>query len=148
MQKFLIPLLLVFLASCSQFPPVKDRDIPTAFFVFFDENSAQTVDGSDKILDEVAGFLKFYVDLTVNIVGQRAESETSDATDETSDATDGTIDVQRANFVAAQLQTRGVAAERMSVGSKGVSESMASAAGGDESVDRRVDIIIRIVSGQ
>jgi outer membrane protein OmpA-like peptidoglycan-associated protein len=148
MQKFLIPLLLVFLASCAQFPPVKDRDIPTAFFVFFDENSAQTVDGSDKILDEVAGFLKFYGDLTVNIVGQRAESETSDATDETSDATDGTIDVQRANFVAAQLQTRGVAAERMSVGSKGVSESMASAAGGDESVDRRVDIIIRIVSGQ
>jgi outer membrane protein OmpA-like peptidoglycan-associated protein len=141
-------LLLVFLASCSQFPPVKDRDIPTAFFVFFDENSAQTVDGSDKILDEVAGFLKFYGDLTVNIVGQRAESETSDATDETSDATDGTIDVQRANFVASQLQTRGVAAERMSVGSKGVSESMASAAGGDESVDRRVDIIIRIVSGQ
>jgi outer membrane protein OmpA-like peptidoglycan-associated protein len=148
MRKFLIPLLLVFLASCSQFPPVKDRDIPTAFFVFFDENSAQTVDGSDKILDEVAGFLKFYGDLTVNIVGQRAESETSDATDETSDATDGTIDVQRANFVASQLQTRGVAAERMSVGSKGVSESMASAAGGDESVDRRVDIIIRIVSGQ
>ena len=141
MRKFLIPLLLVFLASCAQFPPVKDRDVPTAFFVFFDENSAQTVDGSDKILDEVAGFLKFYGDLTVNIVGQRAESETSDATD-------GTIDSQRANFVAAQLQTRGVAAERMSVGSKGVSESMASAAGGDESVDRRVDIIIRIVSGQ
>jgi outer membrane protein OmpA-like peptidoglycan-associated protein len=148
MRKFMIPLLLVFLASCAQFPPVKDRDVPTAFFVFFDENSAQTVDGSDKILDEVAGFLKFYGDLTVNIVGQRAESETSDATDETSDATDGTIDVQRANFVASQLQTRGVAAERMSVGSKGVSESMASAAGGDESVDRRVDIIIRIVSGQ
>ena len=148
MRKFLIPLLLVFLASCAQFPPVKDRDVPTAFFVFFDENSAQTVDGSDKILDEVAGFLKFYGDLTVNIVGQRAESETSDATDETSDATDETIDAQRANFVAAQLQTRGVAAERMSVGSKGVSESMASAAGGDESVDRRVDIIIRIVSGQ
>jgi outer membrane protein OmpA-like peptidoglycan-associated protein len=141
MRKFMIPLLLVFLASCAQFPPVKDRDVPTAFFVFFDENSAQTVDGSDKILDEVAGFLKFYGDLTVNIVGQRAESETSDATDET-------IDAQRANFVAAQLQTRGVAAERMSVGSKGVSESMASAAGGDESVDRRVDIIIRIVSGQ
>jgi outer membrane protein OmpA-like peptidoglycan-associated protein len=148
MRKFLIPLLLVFLASCAQFPPVKDRDVPTAFFVFFDENSAQTVDGSDKILDEVAGFLKFYGDLTVNIVGQRAESETSDATDETIDATDETIDAQRANFVAAQLQTRGVAAERMSVGSKGVSESMASAAGGDESVDRRVDIIIRIVSGQ
>jgi len=190
MRKFLIPLLLVFLASCAQFPPVKDRDVPTAFFVFFDENSAQTVDGSDKILDEVAGFLKFYGDLTVNIVGQRAESETSDATDETSDATDETsdatdetsdatdetidatdetidatdetidatdetidatdetIDAQRANFVAAQLQQRGVAAERMSVGSKGVSESMASAAGGDESVDRRVDIIIRIVSGQ
>jgi outer membrane protein OmpA-like peptidoglycan-associated protein len=148
MRKFMIPLLLVFLASCAQFPPVKDRDVPTAFFVFFDENSAQTVDGSDKILDEVAGFLKFYGDLTVNIVGQRAESETSDATDETIDATDETIDAQRANFVAAQLQTRGVAAERMSVGSKGVSESMASAAGGDESVDRRVDIIIRIVSGQ
>ena len=148
MRKFLIPLLLVFLASCAQFPPVKDRDVPTAFFVFFDENSAQTVDGSDKILDEVAGFLKFYGDLTVNIVGQRAESETSDATDETIDATDETIDAQRANFVAAQLQQRGVAAERMSVGSKGVSESMASAAGGDESVDRRVDIIIRIVSGQ
>jgi hypothetical protein len=81
MRKFLIPLLLVLLASCSQVPPVKDRDVPTAFFVFFDENSAQAVDGSAKVLDEVAGFLKFYDDLTVNIIGQRAKSETSDAKD-------------------------------------------------------------------
>lgn len=141
MRKFLIPLLLVFLASCSQVPPVKDRDVPTAFFVFFDENSAQTVGGSAKVLDEVAGFLKFYDDLTVNIVGQRARSESSEATD-------GTLDAQRAKVVAAQLQMRGVTAQRMSVVSKGVSESMASAAGGEESVDRRVDIMIRIVSGQ
>ena len=141
MRKFLIPLLLVFLASCSQFPPVKDRVVPTAFFVFFDENSAQAVDGSAKVLDEVAGFLKFYDDLTVNIIGQRAKSETSDATD-------GLLDAQRATFVAGQLQTRGVTAQRMSVGSKGVSESMASEAGGEESVDRRVDIMVRIVSGQ
>lgn len=141
MRKFMIPLLLIFLASCSQFPPVKDRNVPTAFFVFFDENSAQTVDGSDEILDEVAGFLTFYGNLTVNIVGHRAESETLDATD-------GTIDVHRATVVAAQLQQRGVVAERMSIGGKGVSEAMTGAAGDDESVDRRVDIIILIVSGQ
>ena len=102
MRKFLIPVLLIVLASCSQVPPVKDRDVPTAFFVFFEENSAQTVEGSDKILDEVSAFLAFYDDLTVNIVGQRARSENSDATD-------GTLDAQRASVVAAQLQQRGIA---------------------------------------
>jgi outer membrane protein OmpA-like peptidoglycan-associated protein len=141
MLKLITPFMLFLLTSCSQFPPVKDRDVPTAFFVFFDENSAQAVDGSDKVLDEVAGFLKFYDDLTVIIIGQRARSETSDATD-------GSLDAQRARFVAGQLQVRGVTPKRMSVGSKGVSESMANEAGGEESVDRRVDIMVRIVSGQ
>lgn len=138
MRKFLIPVLLIVLASCSQVPPVKDRDVPTAFFVFFEENSAQTVEGSDKILDEVSAFLAFYDDLTVNIVGQRARSENSDATD-------GTLDAQRASVVAAQLQQRGIEVGRMTVVSQSVNESMAAEAGGDEAVDRRVDIMIRIV---
>lgn len=138
MRKFLIPLLLVVLASCSQVPPVKDRDVPSAFFVFFDENSAKPVEGSTKILDEVSAFLKYYDDLSVSIVGQRAISETSDKTD-------GPLDAQRAAVVAAQLQRRGIEIGRMVVDSKDVSESMAAAAGGDNAVDRRVDIMIRIV---
>lgn len=138
MRKFLIPLLLVVLASCSKVPPVKDRAVPTAFFVFFGENSAQTVEGSTKVLDEVAAFLAFYDDLTVRVVGQRATSETSDTTN-------GALDAQRASVVAAQLKKRGIGTERMIVVSQSVNESMAAKAGGDEAVDRRVDIMIQIV---
>jgi outer membrane protein OmpA-like peptidoglycan-associated protein len=138
MRKFLIPLFLVVLASCSQVPPVKDRGVPSAFFVFFDENSAKPVEGSAKILDEVSAFLKYYDELSVTIVGQRAASEASDMTD-------GALDAQRSAVVAAQLQQRGIEIGRMLVVSKDVSESMAVAAGGDEAVDRRVDIMIRIV---
>jgi outer membrane protein OmpA-like peptidoglycan-associated protein len=138
MRKFLIPLFLVVLASCAQVPPVKDRDVPSAFFVFFDENSAKLVEGSPKIFDEVSAFLKYYDELSVSIIGQRAVSETSDATG-------GALDAKRAAVVAAQLQRRGIEVGRMVVDSKGVSETMAAAAGGDEAVDRRVDIMIRIV---
>lgn len=142
MRKFLIPLLLIFLASCAQLtslqvPSVKDREVPTAFFVFFDENSAQDVEGSGAILDEVAAFMSHYTELTVNIVGQRGKSETSSATG-------GTLDAQRASVVAAQLQRRGIDIGRMRVVSQGTNESMAAAVGGDESVDRRVDILITV----
>jgi outer membrane protein OmpA-like peptidoglycan-associated protein len=139
MSKFLIPLFLLVLVSCSQVPSVMDRDVPSAFFVFFDENSAKPVEGSPKILDEVSAFLNYYDDLSVSIVGQRAVSETSDTTG-------GALDAQRAAVVAAQLQWRGIEIGRMVVDSKGVSETMAAVAGGDEAVDRRVDIMIRIVS--
>lgn len=137
MRKLLIASLLFSLASCAQVPSVRDREVPSAFFVFFDENSVQTLAGSDAVLDEASAFLRYYQDLTVNVVGQRAKSETPNATN-------GTLDGQRAAFIAAQLANRGVEAGRMRVVSQGVNESMAAAAGGDESVDRRVDILIPV----
>ena len=135
MRKLLIALLLFALASCAQVPTVRNREVPSAFFVFFDENSVQSLAGSDAVLDEVSDFLLYYKDLTVNVVGQRAKGETAKSTN-------GTLDGQRAAFIATELVNRGVEAGRMRVVGQGINESMAAAAGGDESVDRRVDILL------
>ena len=128
--RFSLLALLPLCAACAQLPSVGDRPVPNAFFVFFDKGSAQSAKGSDPVLREAAAFLRAHDDIRVNVVGHRSSGETARG-----------IDLARADAVGAALEKTGIGSDRMVVVGRGQTESVASAAGGDPTVDRRVDIV-------
>jgi outer membrane protein OmpA-like peptidoglycan-associated protein len=50
--------------------------------------------------------------------------------------------MQRSTYVIGQLVGKGISASRLGVSNMGSKEAMAASVGGDESVDRRVEIIM------
>jgi len=142
MWKLLTVAMVLFLASCGSSNlgsqgSLKDREVPTAFFLFFPENSAEPLDGDKQVLNEVAAFMKYYDTLSVRIVGHSGSSEVSPIAV-------FPLDVQRSTYVAGELVNRGISSSRLGVLNVGSREAMASVSGGDESVDRRVEIMVTL----
>lgn len=140
MRKFLALSLALLLGACvapdgTSTAGLKDREVPTAFFVFFDENSANPTDGGAKVLREVATLMSYYDTLSARVVAHHGASETSGKPE-------FPLDMQRSTYVVGQLVGKGVSAARLGVKNMGSKEAMAASVGGDESVDRRVEIIM------
>ena len=137
LRKALSILCLFALMGCGNFPAaqVSGRDIPTAYFVFFEKGSAKPVAGSDKVITDLSHFMKAYGDLNVDIVGHIATDE----------AEVTLLDVTRAAAVQRILLDKGLMQNRMRVAGKGLSESVSDQAGGDFLADRRVDIMVVVL---
>jgi outer membrane protein OmpA-like peptidoglycan-associated protein len=140
MRKFLALSLALLLGACvgpggTTAAGMKDREVPTALFVFFEENSAEPTEGSAKVLREVVALLSNYDTLSARVVGHNGASETSGRPE-------FPLDMQRSTYVIGQLVGKGVSASRLGVSNMGSKEAMAASVGGDESVDRRVEIIM------
>lgn len=123
------------LAGCAVGLDGVPATIPNAYFVFFERDSAEPIDG-DVVLNEVAAVLKKFPQLRVRVVGARSELET-EVTEE-----GATIDQIRAVTVGNALTALGVEKERIETVAIGNSNSIAAQADGDAAVDQRVDIII------
>lgn len=140
MRKFLPLSLALLLSACvgagsGMQTGGKDREVPTAFFVFFEENSAEPVEGDAKVLREVVALMSHYDTLSARVVAHNGASETSDKPA-------FPLDMQRSTYVIGQLVGKGISASRLGVKNMGSTEAMAASVGGDESVDRRVEIIM------
>lgn len=140
MRKFLALSLALLLGACvapdgSTPAGTKDREVPTALFVFFEENSAEPTEGSARVLREVVALMSKYDTLSARVVGHNGASETSGKPA-------FPLDMQRSTYVIGQLVGKGISAARLGVKNMGSKEAMAGSVGGDESVDRRVEIIM------
>lgn len=140
MRKFLALSLALLLGACvvpdgTTPTGTKDHEVPTALFVFFEENSAEPTDGSEKVLREVVALMSKYDTLSARVVAHNGVSETSGKPE-------FPLDMQRSTYVIGQLVGKGISASRLGVKNMGSSEAMAASVGGDESVDRRVEIIM------
>lgn len=139
MRKFLSLTLALMLSACvtpeGGTQAGKDHEVPTAFFVFFEENSAKPIEGDAKVLREVVALMSKYDTLSARVVAHNGASETSGKPE-------FPLDMQRSTYVVGQLVGRGISAARLGVMNVGHKEAMAAAVGGDESVDRRVEIIM------
>lgn len=125
------------LAACapsSNLVNVRGQDVPTAIFVFFDEDSAIPQTESESVINEAAAFLVQYDNTVARIVGHVAPDE------ELSSDENQRLDRLRAASIGALLVQFGVQGDRIQPISAGRRENM-STQGGDPSIDRRVDII-------
>jgi outer membrane protein OmpA-like peptidoglycan-associated protein len=119
------------LAGCVGAPSVKGKPVPTAFFVFFEKDSATPDESAKPVFDEAAAYLVQYDNTAVRIVGHMSKDES------TSD-----LDQQRASRAAEELAKRGAQPVRMKLLGKGATENISSDPKvGDPSVDRRVEIL-------
>lgn len=139
-----ITALLTFfgLAACSpgsQLPNVAGQPVPTAVFVFFDQDSGQPQAESEGVVREAAAFLVQYDNTVARVVGHVARDETLGSDPKQR------IDAVRAATIGGQLISYGVPASRIQALSAGRSESLAKP-GDDPSIDRRVDIIFGTTS--
>ncbi len=120
---------------------VASRDVPTAMFVFFEKDAVAPVEGSEAVLDRTAAVLGVFDNIGVKVVGHKA-------TDERSDGEGVALDEARARALVNALSKRGVADKVVSSIGQGSTESMADAAGGDTSVDRRGELIFGRLPGR
>ncbi len=128
------------LAACAapggmQSVAVKSREVPTAFFVFFELNSAEISASDRKVIKEVLAFMTYYDTLSARVVAHTGNSEASSVPG-------FPLDLQRSTLIVGELVDGGISASRLAPINLGNRESMAGAAGGDEAVDRRVEIIM------
>ncbi len=140
MRKFLTLAIAVLLSACGVADSelqrsVKNDEVPTAFFVLFEPNSAVPTAGSEKVIREVFLLMSRYKTLSAKVVAHNSTSEVSPQLG-------SKLDEQRSTFVVGKLVGQGISAARLGVLNMGAKESMAAIAGGDESVDRRVEIIM------
>jgi len=110
---------------------VKGKTVPTAFFVFFEKDSAKSDAAAKPVFDEAAAYLVQYDNTAVRIVGHMSKDE---------NATN--LDQQRASHAAEELAKRGAQSVRMILLGKGATENISNnLAVGDPSTDRRVEIL-------
>lgn len=130
-------LCLSVLMGCGNFPSaqVSGRDIPTAYFVFFEKGSATPVAGSEKVVTDLSHFMKAYGDMNVDIIGHIAKDETEVAG----------LDIARASAVRIMLLGKGLPVTRMRIAGKALTESVSDQVGGDLFADRRVDIMVVVL---
>ena len=123
--------LALMLAGCAGTQNIKGTAVPTAFFVFFEKDSATPDPAAKAVFDEAAAYLVQYDNTAVRIVGHVSKDE---------NATD--LDQQRASRAAEELAKRGAQPVRMKLLGKGASENISNDPTiGDPSVDRRVEIL-------
>lgn len=123
--------LALSVSACVGTPNVRGTPVPTAFFVFFDQGSAEPMADSAAVFDEAAAYLTQYDNTSVRIVGHVASDEAA-----------ADLDKQRASRAAEELVKRGAQAARMELVGVGNAESVSGASGGgDTSVDRRVELL-------
>lgn len=119
------------LAGCVGTASVKGTPVPTAFFVFFEKDSATPDSDATPVFDEAAAYLVQYDNTAVRIVGHMSKDENP-----------VDLDQQRASRVAEELAKRRAQPARMKLLGKGSSENISSdPAVGDPMVDRRVEIL-------
>jgi ribosomal protein L12E/L44/L45/RPP1/RPP2 len=120
---------------------VAAREVPTAMFVFFEKDSVAPVDGSEEVLDRTAAVLRVFDNIGVKVVGHKA-------TDERLEIDGIALDEARIRTLVSALSERGVADKVVSAIAQSSKESMAAAAGGDTSVDRRGELIFGRLPGE
>lgn len=131
LRRYIVLCLSVALSGCVGMPDVKGKPVPTAFFVFFEKDSATPNAESNPVFDEAAAYLIQYDNTAVRIVGHMATDEKV-----------ADLDQQRASRVAEELAKRGAQAVRMKLVGMGAKENLSSdPAVGDPTVDRRVEIL-------
>lgn len=119
------------LAGCVGTQNVRGTAVPTAFFVFFEKDSATPDAAAKPVFDEAAAYLVQYDNTAVRIVGHMSQDESG---------TD--LDQQRASRAAEELAKRGGQPVRMKLLGKGATENISNDPNvGDPSVDRRVEIL-------
>lgn len=123
--------LALSVSACSGMQNVRGTPVPTAFFVFFDQGSAEPTPDAATVFDEAAAYLTQYDNTSVRIVGHMSADEKVVS-----------LDKQRASRAAEELVKRGAQAARMQLVGVGSSESIsASTGGGDTAMDRRVELL-------
>jgi outer membrane protein OmpA-like peptidoglycan-associated protein len=135
-----IILCMVSLAACAPVDglvDVRGKPVPTAVFVFFDQESAQPQVESDAALREAAAYLLQYDNTVARIVGHMARDEKMEGADAQR------LDSRRSATVGTRLIQLGVASNRIQPLSAGTSENMSGASGSPD-IDRRVDILFGI----
>lgn len=123
--------LALALAGCVGGPNVKGTPVPTAFFVFFEKDSATPDEDAKAVFDEAAAYLIQYDNTAVRIVGHVSKDEST-----------AELDQQRASRAAEELAKRGAQPVRMQLLGMGTQENISGdPAVGDVSLDRRVEIL-------
>lgn len=123
--------LALALSGCVGTPNVKGKPVPTAFFVFFEKDSATPDEDAKAVFDEAAAYLVQYDNTAVRIVGHVSKDENT-----------AELDQQRASRAAEELAKRGAQPVRMQLLGMGSQENISSDPSvGDPSVDRRVEIL-------
>lgn len=127
-------------APSSNLINVRGQDVPTAIFIFFDEDSAIPQEESERAINEAAAFLVQYDNTVARIVGHVAPDE------ELASDPDRRLDRARAAAIGSRLVQYGVQGDRIQPVVAGRSENM-SGQGADPSIDRRVDILFATTPG-
>lgn len=123
--------LALALSGCVGTPNVKGKPVPTAFFVFFEKDSATPDEDAKAVFDEAAAYLVQYDNTAVRIVGHVSKDENI-----------AELDQQRASRAAEELAKRGAQPVRMQLLGMGSQESISNdPTVGDPTVDRRVEIL-------
>jgi len=123
--------LALALAGCVGAPNIKGKPVPTAFFVFFEKDSATPDEDAAAVFDEAAAYLIQYDNTAVRIVGHMSKDEST-----------AELDQQRASRAAEELAKRGAQPVRMQLLGMGTQENISSDPSvGDPTVDRRVEIL-------
>ena len=123
--------LALALAGCVGSPNVKGKPVPTAFFVFFEKDSATPDEDATAVFDEAAAYLIQYDNTAVRIVGHMSKDETT-----------AELDQQRASRAAEELAKRGAQPVRMQLLGMGTQENLSAYPSvADPTVDRRVEIL-------
>lgn len=123
--------LAVLISGCMDTQNVRGKPVPTAFFVFFDQGSAEPTQESAVVLDEAAAYLKQYDNTAVRVVGHISPDETQ-----------ANLDQERASRVAEELVKRGAQPVRMQLLGVGSTEQVSGKDGtADTSPDHRVEIL-------
>lgn len=123
------------ISGCADTQSIRGKPVPTAFFVFFDQDSADPTSDSAVILTEAASYLKQYDNTAVRVVGHTSSDETRP-----------NLDQERASRVAEELVKRGAKPARMQLLGVGSTEMVSgsgssSSSGTDRSADYRVEIL-------
>jgi outer membrane protein OmpA-like peptidoglycan-associated protein len=131
--------IVLLVSACSQLPDVRNRDVPTAMFLFFEKDSDQFQPDSEALLAEAAAFLTQYDNTAVKIVSHIAH-------DENPGTADDPLDRRRSIAVLNALVALGVQQVRIKASEVGLKESLVEKTGEpDHSIDRRVDLLFGIM---
>lgn len=132
--------VLLTITACtprSELIDVRGQPVPTAIFVFFDQNAAEPQEASKAALNEAAAFLVQFDNTVARIVGHAAPDEPL------SDDPGQNLDTRRTASIGAELMRLGVPGDRIQPLSAGRTENMSSSAA-DADIDRRVDILFGV----
>lgn len=131
--------IVLLVSACSQLPDVRNRDVPTAMFLFFEKDSDKFQPDSEPLLAEAAAFLTQYDNTAVKIVSHIAKDE-NPGTDADQ------LDRRRSIAVMNALVALGVQQARIKASEVGLKESLVEqTAEPDHSIDRRVDLLFGIM---